>query len=307
MKPSDIIAICFFSLVILLYLGLLVYLHCFKKIYRLIFPSPSPMYTEKFFGDKLKYANVYNSLVNLKSDQLLNSYNLERVRAIPYVYLKNKYSETSNYLIYFHGNAEDMQAASQFMEHLMKTINTNIFVIEYPGYGVYEMQKNMSSNLIEEDALTLYDHIKKTQKLLDNQIYVFGRSIGTGPAFYVASVRNVKGLIVMSCYKSIKTIIQDLCCGFGIIIVFFFCLPDIFKNYERSQQVKCPIVFIHGLHDKLIKPYHSNYLYTNLPMSIQNKSQIFIKERMTHNDFDIDNDIACSILELFQELRYSKF
>lgn len=62
MKPSDIIAICFFSLVILLYLGLLVYLHCFKKIYRLIFPSPSPMYTEKFFGDKLKYANVYNSL-----------------------------------------------------------------------------------------------------------------------------------------------------------------------------------------------------------------------------------------------------
>ncbi|CAK78214.1 unnamed protein product (macronuclear) [Paramecium tetraurelia] len=307
MNSGDIFGICFACLFVLLYVAILVYLHCFGKIYRLTFPSPTPMYTEKFFGEKLKYANVYNSQVNLKSDQLLNSYDLQRLRAIPYVYLKNKYSETSNYLLYFHGNAEDMQAASQFMEQLMKTINANIFVVEYPGYGVYGMQKNMNSNMIEEDALILYDHIKKTHKLLDNQIYVFGRSIGTGPAFYVASVRNTKGLIVMSSYKSFKAIVQDFCCGFGIVIAFLFCLPDFFNNQERSQQVKCPIVFIHGQLDKLIKPSHSNSLYINLPIIIQNKSQLFIRERMSHNDFDIDTDIAIPILDIFSELRYPKF
>lgn len=29
-------------------------------------------------------------------------------------------------------------AAAHFMEDLMKTINANIFVIEYPRYGIYE-------------------------------------------------------------------------------------------------------------------------------------------------------------------------
>lgn len=34
--------------------------------------------------------------------------NLEKFRSIPYVYLKNKFWETNYYIIYFHGNAEDM-------------------------------------------------------------------------------------------------------------------------------------------------------------------------------------------------------
>ncbi|CAD8078058.1 unnamed protein product [Paramecium sonneborni] len=193
------------------------------------------------------------------------------------------------------------------MEQLMKTINANIFIIEYPGYGIYQMQKNLNNTMIEEDALAFYDHVKKSQKLQDNQIYILGRSIGTGPAFYLASLRRPKGLIVMSSYKSFKTIIQDFCCGFGHVLVILFCLPNFFKNNERSQCIKCPIILIHGLLDKLIKPHHSHELFLNLPLNIQNQSHLFIRERMTHNFFDIENDIASPILEIFSELRYQKF
>ncbi|CAD8078060.1 unnamed protein product [Paramecium sonneborni] len=109
MEPSQIVAICIATFLGVIYIASLVLLHCFGKIYRLTFPNPPPQYTEKYFGEKLKYVNVYSKDARLKSDQLLNSQYLDRVRSIPYVYLKNKYSETNNYLLYFHGNAEDLQ------------------------------------------------------------------------------------------------------------------------------------------------------------------------------------------------------
>ena len=56
------------ALVLLLYISILIFLHCFGKIYRFTFPRPPPMYTEKFFGDKLKYANVYNNDGTIKNN-----------------------------------------------------------------------------------------------------------------------------------------------------------------------------------------------------------------------------------------------
>lgn len=61
MFAIEIAALCFVSLLVLIYLAILIYLHCFGKIYRHTFPSPPPTYTEKFFGEKLKYANVLTS------------------------------------------------------------------------------------------------------------------------------------------------------------------------------------------------------------------------------------------------------
>ncbi|CAD8091011.1 unnamed protein product [Paramecium sonneborni] len=304
---SHMAIIIVFSILIGLYLLILMILHCFGKFNNIIFPAPAPMYQEKDFQDQLHYASIYNQDGNLVNGKPIDySQNLEKVRSIPYVYIKNKYSETNLYLIYFHGNAEDMYSAALFMEYLMKMINANIFVIEYPGYGIY---KNIqpTSNLVEQDSLALYDEIKIEFNLNDDQIYIFGRSIGTGPSFYLASQRNIKGLITMSAYKSIRHIINDFCYGCGCILNLFCCLPNFFRNLERSQQIKCPIVMIHGLDDPLIKSYHSQQIFQNLPSNIQQQSKIYLKPRMTHNEYDIEDDIAKSILEGFIDLKQKRY
>ncbi|CAD8056509.1 unnamed protein product [Paramecium primaurelia] len=304
---SHIALIVVFSIFIGLYLIILTILHCFGKINNIIFPAPLPTYDEKYFEGKLYFANLYNQDGNLVNGKPTDySQNLEKVRSLPYVYIKNIYSETNLYIIYFHGNAEDMYAASIFMEQLMKMINANMFVIEYPGYGIYRnFQAN--STLIEQDSLVYYDEIKKEFKLNDEQIYVFGRSIGTGPSFYLANQRNIRGLITMSAYKSIRHIISDFCYGCGCILNFLCCLPNLFRNLERSQEIKCPIVLIHGLDDPLIKSHHSQEIYQNLPINIQQQSNLHLRPRMTHNEYDIDDDIACPILESFTDLKQKKF
>lgn len=38
---------------------------------------------------------------------------------------------------------------------------------------------------------------------------IFGRSIGSGPATHVASLRNPSSLLLMSSFKSIRAIAED--------------------------------------------------------------------------------------------------
>ncbi|CAK80780.1 unnamed protein product (macronuclear) [Paramecium tetraurelia] len=316
---SHVTLIVLSTILIGIYLFVLFILHCFGKINDIIFPAPTPMYQEINFQANLYYASTYDYDVNMGKTKINivhrnpNVYpgNPEKVRNIPYVYIKNRYWKTNLYIIYFHGNAEDMcrYSAVEFMESLSKMISANMFVIEYPGYGIYR-NIEPTSNLVEQDSLVLYDEIKNQFRLNDDQIYIFGRysqfllrSIGTGPSFYLATQRNIKGLITMSAYKSIRYILNDFCYGCGCILSLLCCLPNIFPNLERSQHIRCPIALIHGEEDALIQPHHSQDIFENLPLHIQQQSSIFVRPRMTHNYYDIEYDIAIPISQSFIDLQ----
>ncbi|CAD8175596.1 unnamed protein product [Paramecium octaurelia] len=304
---SHITLIVLSTILIGIYLFVLFILYCFGKINDIIFPAPTPMYQEINFQANLYYASIYDNDVNMVHRKPnVYSGNSEKVRNIPYVYIKNRYWKTNLYIIYFHGNAEDMYSAVEFMEQLSKMISANIFVIEYPGYGIYR-NIQPTSNLVEQDSLVLYDEIKNQFRLNDDQIYIFGRSIGTGPSFYLASQRNIKGLITMSAYKSIRYILNDFCYGCGCILSLLCCLPNIFPNLERAQDIKCPIALIHGEEDALIQSHHSQDIFENLPQHIQQQSSIFVRPRMTHNYYDIEYDIAIPISQSFIELQPKRY
>ena len=67
--------------------------------------------------------------------------------------------------------------------------------------------------------------------------------IGTGPSVYLATLRTPKALILISPFKSIKSIKNKF------ISLF---LLDIFKSIELIDKVSCPVLFIHGKNDHLI-------------------------------------------------------
>ena len=62
---------------------------------------------------------------------------------------------------------------------------------------------------ILDDSLYFYDYVNKVLGIDEENIIIFGRSIGTGPATHVASKRNPGCLILMSAFKSIRSIAQD--------------------------------------------------------------------------------------------------
>ena len=60
----------------------------------------------------------------------------------------------------------------------------------------------------------VYDYVNKVLGIDEKDIILFGRSMGTGPATHVASVRNPGCLLLMSAYKSIRAIAHDQAGGF---------------------------------------------------------------------------------------------
>lgn len=159
----------------------------------------------------------------------------------------------------------------------------NALLVEYPGYGVYKGQS--SSKEICKDAETVFDFLVSEFSISPKNILLFGRSIGSGPATHLASCRNVGGLILMSPYTSLKAVVGDYAGKIAKMLI-----SQRFENIEKISLVKCPILMIHGLLDKLISYRHSVELKSKV--SENTYCELFLSLSMTHNDFDVENDLS---------------
>ena len=209
---------------------------------------------------------------------------------IPCFLLTNEISRSSkNFVIFFHGNAEDIFLSRMMAEILLETLNMNIIMVEYPGYSIYE--GSPTAEKILENTTIVYDFIKKKFDLEDKNIFIFGRSIGTSPAIYLASVRSPNGLLLVSSFTTIRAVAKNL------VSILSYLLKNRFLSEEYIKNVKCPTYFIHGKSDPLI-PYQETVTLHKLCNSIKD---IHLPPHMTHNDFDLEEDIMKPIGKFVKE------
>jgi dienelactone hydrolase len=194
---------------------------------------------------------------------------------IPLIYLQNK----NNYFFLFFITKNNNNKA-------------HAFIIEYPGYGVYKSKKDHKKMLA--DSLITFDFLEKTLGFPPENIYIFGRSIGTGPASYLASQRpRARMLILLSPYTNLKAVAKDLV---GFLSVFF---KDRFNNLKCMKDVKSPTIIIHGKKDDIIKVEHSNKLFDALKI---HEKRLIQPYAMTHNYFKLYEDLIIPIYEFEKEL-----
>ena len=204
-----------------------------------LFPSPQE---DKYPQMQLNKGK----LIFVPKAQSKNSKNDKFPKHIPCMYQQSTFIEkpTNKIFIYFHGNAEDIFNATNNVGIIQSSLALNTICMEYPGYSIYYADK--SAETIEEDSLTLYDFLTNECKVNNKDIIVCGRSIGTGPATYLASKRKPGALILISPIKSLKDTAKNL------IGPLQFLVRDRFNNYERISDVTCPLLVIHGQKDSLI-------------------------------------------------------
>ena len=196
-------------------------------------------------------------------------------------------------IIYFHGNAQDIGQAEEFLSPLASELDSHILLVEYPTYGVYT-NRELSEESICQDADHIFQHLVLRMGLRPSQIIVFGRSMGTGPSCYLASkYRNIGGLILFSAYKSVREAANSLVGSFlgGFV-------KERFNNIEAIQNVVCPVLFIHGKKDKMIPFSHTSDLYRACHNSL--KKDIVMPSEMTHNEFRLELDFIDPIVMFMQ-------
>jgi acetyl esterase/lipase len=130
-------------------------------------------------------------------------------RHIPCLFLPASYKKLSkNFLIFFHGNAEDIFAARDMADKLRFNMNMNVFIVEYPGYSIYNEDK--SSDKVLDDSLVVFDYLVNELHIDEENLFILGRSIGTGPSVYLSSKKKPAGLILISPFTSIRAVAENL-------------------------------------------------------------------------------------------------
>ena len=170
--------------------------------------------------------------------------------------------------------------------------------MEYPGYGIYKGRA--SSQKLLQDAYIVYNYITKSGWAAEN-IMLLGRSIGSGPATWLAMKHKVGGLVLISPYTSIKSAAKYLLGSF-----FSFFIADRFHNIKYIAKCQCPALIIHGRGDMMLPYTMSEMLFDKLNPEVKSLSRLFISESMEHNSYNMKEDVI-KPLKLFKWAIFEKY
>lgn len=154
-------------------------------------------------------------------------------------------------VLYFHGNSRSIKGWGKFSTDFTKH-GFDVVMVDYRGFG--KSTGRRSEIGMKNDFQRIYK--KLTKMYPENQIVVYGRSLGSGFATKIASKNNPAMLILESPYYSLARLTKRILPILPIDLILRFRL----RTYLWMKFVKCPIRIIHGTHDRLIAPKASRDL-----------------------------------------------
>jgi len=164
------------------------------------------------------------------------------VRAVP---------EPKKVLLYFHGNAGEALQRT-WLERLDPQRQMTIVLAEYPGFGG---RKGIATeDAIFASSLEIYDEVKVRY---DVPVTVFGESLGTGVASYLASQRPIESLALAAPFTSAVDVASQTLWYFPVRPI----MRDRFNSRKYLADVKVPLHIIHGVDDTLIPIEHARRLH----------------------------------------------
>ena len=195
-------------------------------------------------------------------------------------------SVTKGAVIYFHGNKGNINRFAKFADNFTKQ-GYEVWMQDYPGYG--KSTGARSEEILYKQAELIYALV--AAKFSKDDIVIYGKSLGTGIAAYLASVKDCKQLILETPYYSIPDLFAYYAPIFPSKLMSKYSLP----TYQYLQKIKVPITIFHGTNDEII-PYSCAF---KLQPLLKLSDQFITIKNATHsdlNDFSIFHQKLDSLL-----------
>lgn len=170
--------------------------------------------------------------------------------------------KSNNLIIFSHGNACDIGSMFWTCKTLSERLDVYILSFEYPGYGL-SRDSAISETTINEYGNRAYEFVLNELKWPPQRVIIYGQSIGTGVACYLASTKNVAGLILHSPFSSIYDVVKFHAGKF----ISFVVAHRWWYNERAIVNVTGAVLLIHGTEDKVIPSEHSKKLHENCDKS----------------------------------------
>jgi hypothetical protein len=155
-------------------------------------------------------------------------------------------------LMYFGGNAETITGNIPQFKSLFS--DYTVYLINYRGYG--DSEGKPTETALYSDALAIYDQIQDWH----SSISLFGRSLGSGVAVYLARQRQIDRLILLSPYDSIAEVAQTHYPVFPVR----YLIKDRFDSVKYAPGITTPVLIVTAESDRVVPKKHAEILRDRL-------------------------------------------
>ena len=147
-------------------------------------------------------------------------------------------------LVYFHGNAGSLENRIHKLNHF-QNMNINFLIIAWRGFNGNK-GKPSERGLYLDGKSTIDWLIKKGVN--EENIILYGESLGTGVATHLAQNKNYAGVILETPFTSMV----DAAKNFYPYIPINLLLKDKFENFKKVKNINIPILVMHGEIDQIV-------------------------------------------------------
>jgi len=207
---------------------------------------------------------------------------------------KNKgtdFKSVPGVVLYLHGNAGSLRSWGDVAGDFTSR-GYDILIPDYRGFGKSTGNIANEKQLLD-DGLAIYRMLAKTGP--EERIIVYGRSIGTGVATFIARSGKPRMLILESPFLSLIDLASYHYPFLPRPIISMFLRYPL-RNDRRIGEVACPVYLFHGAKDDIIPFDHS----VRLERLIRSPHRLIRIEGGGHNDL---SDFGLFGRELDQILR----
>jgi len=177
-----------------------------------------------------------------------------------------------------HGNAGDIgdRLDSILVFHKWRM---NVFIFDYRGYG--DSTGTPSEQGTYQDAMTAWKYLTRTRSIPPDHILIYGRSMGTAIAAWLANEVSPPVLVLESGFTSAPDMAAHMFPFLPARLVcrFRYDTPDLINK------IRCPVLVAHSPNDETVPFKHGKRIFDNA-----NRPKEFIELVGGHNDGGLDAD-----------------
>lgn len=216
-----------------LLLALLLYLFQAKFVY---FPSKTISQTPSVLG------LAYEPVTLLTADEVeISAWYVPRQDAVAT-------------LLFFHGNAGNVADRIEII-HQLHQLGFSVFMVDYRGYG------NSAGTPTEagtyEDASAAWHYLRDHYGLREQDIIIYGHSLGGAIAAWLAAQHTPRALILEAAFSSFVEIAGEAYPYLPVSLLVRFG----YDTRQSVSEVTVPVLIIHSTEDRVINYSHAQTLF----------------------------------------------
>ncbi|NNE83781.1 MAG: alpha/beta hydrolase [Alphaproteobacteria bacterium] len=174
-------------------------------------------------------------------------------------------------LLFFHGNGGNISHRLNSLR-IFNALGLSTFIFDYRGYGRSDGKTTEQGTYLDADAAWRY--LTAERGISEQDIVVFGRSLGGSIAAYLAMKKAPQALILESTFTSVPDVGAQRYPLLPVHLLSRFQYP----TREYLKAVSAPVLITHSAQDTIIPFEHGRALF-----AVANEPKSFLEIAGGHN------------------------